>query len=340
MGQNKKELRQLLTFIETLAKQPGNEDFVAGLRALLLSSSNNIDNVKLDEIYEYCIERNSHLQANGFYQNFTIPELIPELVETFALMESFKRRGDFLNFSAHIFKQIECIANYICMHDSYNSIFRSLCRIPSCILYNNDTPGSIFVRDQSSKPVYKLIFDEYDKTLDGKDKCSLPLHKQYIYEKVKIALYFGGYATSMTISKSKEYSKYSYDIYKLYLIRCEADHCGSTKSDKQDKIVKDILNNKEFYYTEFLKILFFFVDKLSNGYKLLDQLIDFSSSILTEENEGTISSALPGALYVKVGNSPAEEVPYSAYNRKIKYETGMPVIVSKKGGTIIKVSPK
>ena len=35
MGQNKEELRQLLAFIETLTKQPGNEEFVAGLRALV-----------------------------------------------------------------------------------------------------------------------------------------------------------------------------------------------------------------------------------------------------------------------------------------------------------------
>lgn len=35
MGQNKEELKRLLAFIDTLVKQPGNEDFAAGLRALL-----------------------------------------------------------------------------------------------------------------------------------------------------------------------------------------------------------------------------------------------------------------------------------------------------------------
>lgn len=35
MGQNKEELNRLLDFIGTLTKQPGNEEFIAGLRALV-----------------------------------------------------------------------------------------------------------------------------------------------------------------------------------------------------------------------------------------------------------------------------------------------------------------
>ena len=35
MGQNKEELKRLLAFIDTLVKQPGNDEFVAGLRALV-----------------------------------------------------------------------------------------------------------------------------------------------------------------------------------------------------------------------------------------------------------------------------------------------------------------
>ena len=35
MGQNKEELKKLLSFIEALVQQPGNEEFVAGLRSLV-----------------------------------------------------------------------------------------------------------------------------------------------------------------------------------------------------------------------------------------------------------------------------------------------------------------
>ena len=35
MGHNKEELKRLLAFIDTLVKQPGNDEFVAGLRALV-----------------------------------------------------------------------------------------------------------------------------------------------------------------------------------------------------------------------------------------------------------------------------------------------------------------
>ena len=35
MGQNKEDLKKLLAFISALTEQPGNEEFVAGLRALV-----------------------------------------------------------------------------------------------------------------------------------------------------------------------------------------------------------------------------------------------------------------------------------------------------------------
>ena len=41
MGQNKEELGQLLAFIEILVKQPGNEEFVAGLQDIMVKSYQN-----------------------------------------------------------------------------------------------------------------------------------------------------------------------------------------------------------------------------------------------------------------------------------------------------------
>lgn len=43
MGQNKEELRRLLAFIDRLIKQPGNDEFVAGLRALVNDGNVNIE---------------------------------------------------------------------------------------------------------------------------------------------------------------------------------------------------------------------------------------------------------------------------------------------------------
>ncbi len=337
MGQNKNELKRLLSFIEELTKQPGNEEFVAGLRALVISGDVSIEKEKLDDIYEYCIERNSRIQAQAFYKNFSIEELIPELVDTYVLMESFRRRGDFLNFSAHIFKQIEGITNYICSMNEYDAAFRALYDYPSCIQYNNEAPGSIFSRRSGSKSIGKLIYDDFDKTLDGKDKSTMFIGKQYIHDKVKIALYFGGYATSL-ISQG-EFSKYAYDLYRLYLIRCEADHSGNVKTDKQRRVVQDIMKCADEYYVEFLKLLFYFVEKISSGYKLRGQLADLASSVSEEKLIGVVSSVLPSAMYVKIGENKTESVPITAYNRSTKFSNGMPVIITRKGGTIIKVIP-
>ena len=50
MGQNKEELKKLLSFIDALIKQPGNEEFVAGLRALVCETDHPDLKVELEDI--------------------------------------------------------------------------------------------------------------------------------------------------------------------------------------------------------------------------------------------------------------------------------------------------
>lgn len=339
MGQNKEELKKLLSFIEALIQQPGNEDFVAGLCDLLRLGSDSLGKEKLEQIYEYCIERNLKKQAEGFYASFPIKELVPELVESYMLMEGFKRKDDFLNFAAQLFKQIEGIANHICKIKEFKLIFTELYNLPSLVEYKKGAlPKITSSRNNESDHVGKLIFGAYEKSLDGKEKSKIEPKNQYIQDRIKIALYFAGYASCMYYPT--EFNKMAFDISKLYLVRCEADHSGNGRTAAQEKIFQEVINNVGKYYVDFVCLLNLFVEKISSGFQQKDNLYEFALSYAIEEIDGVISSALPSALYVKAGNFPAEEVPYSAYNRMTRYEVGMPVIISKKGGTIIKVSPK
>lgn len=338
MGQDKRLLKELLIFVKQLYDSPDNKEFAAGIQALVLADTKEVRDARFDEIYEYCIEKNSRKQADAVYRKFPIKEIATELSDDYFLMESFKRRGDFLNFSAHLFKQIEGIANYICKIDSYNKAFVSLYKTPAFLSYNLDTPMSIFSRKEDAMPVYKLIFGEYDKTGDGKNKFDIPISKQYILDKIKIALYFGGYATCLF--SSSEFTKFSYDISNIYQVRCEADHRGNERSPKQEAAFQAIIADQDRYYSEFLKLLHFYIDKISEGYIRHQEVFDYASNLSIEELPGVVTSALPSVLYVRCDGQSVEQVPYRAYNHSIHFENGMPVTVSKKGGTIISVTPR
>lgn len=338
MGQNKEQLRQLLAFIKTLVKQPGNDEFIAGLHALLLPGVTSIDQAKLDEIYEYCLERNSRIQGEEYYKNFPIKEVIPDLVESYVMMESFKRRGDFINYSANVFKQLESISNYICSQEDYATIFSKLYDKASLIACKSGESVSISSRKESSKPIYKLIYDGFEMTLDGKAKYTFPLNKQQIQDKVKIALYFAGYASCLF--NDYEFKNIAFEIFQLYLVRCEAYHGGSTRTEKQEQVFQDVIMNSGIYYVKFFVLLHNFVAKLSSGYKQKDELHKYALSMGLIEVEGTVTSKLPSALYIKMSDDSTMSAPISSFERIDVFNPGMDVIVSFQDGKIVKVIPK
>ena len=336
MGQNKEELKRLLAFIDTLVKQPGNDDFVAGLRALLMVGSDPIEKERLEQIYEYCIERNLRQQAEGYYASFPIKELVPELVDTYVLMESFKRKNDFLNFGAQLFKQIEGIANHICKIKEYKEIFTEMYNSPSLVEYQKGTlPKISSPRNKGSDHIGKLIFGDFEKTPDGKDKSKIEPKNQYIQDRIKIALYFAGYASCMYYPT--EFNKIAFEVSKLYLVRCEADHSGNGRTAAQEKIFQEVVNNVGKYYVDFICLLNQFVEKITYGFQQKDALYEFVQSCGIEDVDGIVSSALPSALYVKIGNGIAQLVPSTAYDHKTKFENGMKVYLTMKHGTILKV---
>lgn len=335
MGQNKEELKKLLSFIDALTKQPGNEEFVAGLRALLFSDTPGIEKAKLEEIYEYCIERNSRNQAIDFYKKFPIDEIRDELIDSYVIMESFRRRGDFLNFCAHLFKQIEGVANYICNIPEYQEIFTNLLDCPAVIKYSQDPALLMVSRDPNSPAVTMVIFDGFGQTSDGKEKKDIPLKKQYIQDKIKISMYVAGYASCLY--SQSEFKSFSFNLSKLYLARCEADHSGNSLSEKQEIKLKDTIENPGRYYIEFMSLLNSFISKISVGYNAKETLHKFASSYGVEVCEGVVSSVLPSALFVKFNGKDSQKVPSEAYDSISHFKVGDTVNVTIKSNLIVRV---
>ena len=82
------KLQSTIEKIVQLSKQ--NTEFNLGLRKRLDMSSANcvpIDDDRIDQIYEYCIEKVVRQQAQEFYKDFPIKEIITGLVDDFCRME-------------------------------------------------------------------------------------------------------------------------------------------------------------------------------------------------------------------------------------------------------------
>lgn len=83
--------------IVKLANQ--NAEFGEELRRNLAVSSDGticVANGKIDDIYEYCIEKVVKRQAREFYANFPLSIITETLIEDFCRMESFHRKDNFL----------------------------------------------------------------------------------------------------------------------------------------------------------------------------------------------------------------------------------------------------
>ena len=86
------------------------------------AESPTIDDERLDQIYEYCIEKIIRKQANEFYHDFPLNSIKSQLVEDYVKMEFFHRKDHFEDFSFSLYQQIECITNKLCENAIFSEI--------------------------------------------------------------------------------------------------------------------------------------------------------------------------------------------------------------------------
>ena len=342
MGQDKKQLTKLLAFVKEGYDNPDNKEFAAGIRSLLGSgdSKSTVDSEKIDEIYEFCLEKNAKDQAEGLYDEFPFESIKDSLIEDYVIMERFRRKGDFLNFSAHLFLQIENICNAICSDKRFQEVYSSLivADIPAYVGYNGDVRNRY--SDNKKTTINKLIFGDYEVNEKGEAKKGIALPKLGMYDKVKCSLYFAAFGACMQQSNLGEWIYNTNLIYNIYLIRCQADHRGGAITANQEKRLSEIMPHQNRYYALFFSELTYFVNKITDGKDYTDALVKYAQSLVEFEEEYIVSSVLPSALYIKKEGNQPELVPANAYSKSIIFEKEMAVIATRKGGIITKVRPK
>lgn len=283
-----KRLIDTIEKIKTLSSQ--NAEFDEAMRELFgkTDSASSVFSEstvgRVDEIYEYCIERVIRDQAEQFYKNFPIRELIPKLVEDFCRMERYKREDNFEDFCLATFQQIENITNWFCQRHKFVEMYEKKKQSDSCI---KDKDIHI--------PIINLVLRNKVVERGGK-----PLDEYYFNEKIRAVLYFV-YFNERTYKYPFD-TKYN-ELNELYQCR-NLNHRGGDLTPYQEVIITVILPKKHQYFLRFTGLLVDFVGHISEY-------------MAKKETIGTIVNILEcGNVYIR----PDGEEPFVIDKGKLLYK--------------------
>lgn len=242
-----------------------------------------INDVRIDEIYEYCIEVIARRQANDFYKSFPLTNIVPELASDYVRMESSRRKDNFGDFSLALYQQIEGITNYICEKTELGSIVDKLWGYPAYIESSSDRISDRLEKyNNGSKVPIIAYFIFSQKRENGKsiavEKSDKSLEKQSIFDKIKIIIYFLGFKGK---PKYNDYNKYE-EVTSLMKDICQCRntvHRGAPQHEWQKEILNRVMPLKSLYYFKFMGALAQFVEFIKEGISFMPKLKEYANSI-------------------------------------------------------------
>ena len=281
MAQKKEHLKKLLDFIGMIVKDPENNDFKNGLQKLLGVDSTStmpvlvdVANDKIEHIYEYCIEEVVRKQAEEFYADFPLPELIPELVKDYTRMEYFRRKDNFWDFCLALYQQIECITNALCENKKLNDIAEKMWGYPAYIKIDENITPSISNRsDKKEFTIAKLVFG-----WDMVEKSKQTIQALYAMDKVKVVTYFIGFKAMMKNSDFDNYVKFTTLMKDVYTCR-NKNHRGNTPKPQELVVINRIEPLKSFYYFSFIGMLAQYISYIKEGWAAIDEIYNYTQTI-------------------------------------------------------------
>ena len=273
------KLKSTLEKIIQLTRQ--NPEFDLELRKALeivpSASSVTISDEKIDQIYEYCIEKIIRKQATEFYKDFPLKSITLELIEDFVKMEFFRRKDDFGNFCLALYQQIENITNRLCESRVISDIAE---RMWAYSAYVKD--GIISDRPESEYCIAKLVFTNAinKKTQQPYyvDKSRVALQAQYAFDKIKSIVYFIGYKAALISSDYKSYVEFTSLMQDIYQCR-NMNHRGNTLTEWEQAVLDRILPIKSLCYFKFLGGLSQYVEFVRSGYPAIEAIDTYAKSL-------------------------------------------------------------
>ena len=265
-----------------LAQQ--NTEFDTELRKRLNVASANsaiIDDERITQIYEYCIEKIIRKQAEEFYADFPVKSIVPVLIEDFVRMEYFRRKNNFGDFCLSLYQQIECMTNKLCEDPNLSEIVSKMWGCHAYVKEEKNIPIDMTVRIKGDFSIANLIFPGQNKktgNLNSIEKPQSALQVQYASDKMRILVYFLGYKTMMKRGEYDSFIEFTSLLTDIYQCR-NMNHRGNTQNEWELAVYNRIYPLKSFYYFKFMGGLAQYIDYIKRGFSYIPELKKFCDSI-------------------------------------------------------------
>ena len=249
----------------------------------IVSSANAVivDDERISQIYEYCIEKIIRKQAEEFYNDFPLKTCKDSLIEDFVRMESFKRKDNFGDFCLSLYQQIECMTNKLCENKKLSDIVEKMWGYPAYVKTEIGKEISIEKRAESTFTIASLVFPGQNKKTGfsyAYEKSHGALQGQYAMDKVRTIVYFMGYKATMKNSDYDAYIEFTSLLSDIYQCR-NMNHRGNTQTEWEKETQQKILPLKSFYYFKFIGVLAQYVEFIKSGFNNLDDMDKYCKSI-------------------------------------------------------------
>jgi hypothetical protein len=284
MEDNKKAAIEKILLLSKQDKE-FNEELRKRLDITPVANSAIMDDERLNQIYEYCIEKIIQNQAEEFYKDFPIPTLIPTLVKDYVRMESFRRKDSFGDFCLALYQQIECVTNKICESATLSEITDKMWAYEAYIKSTDGKDPDIKERTGTYR-IADLIFPFNNKNgvSNAVEKSLKTLQNQYAIDKIRIIVYYFGYGAKMKSSDFDSYKEITGLLNDIYQCR-NTNHRGNTLTEYETETLNRILPMKSFYYFKFLGALAQYIDFIKTGSLTITDIAAYAKTLPSKKVE-------------------------------------------------------
>lgn len=267
-----------------------NTEFDMELRKRLnVASANSVllDDERINQIYEYCIEKIIRQQAIEFYADFPLQSVKETLIEDFVRMESFRRKDNFGDFCLSLYQQIECMTNRLCEKRELSDITEKMWGHLAYLKIEKGKEPSISNRS-GEYTIARLLFPGNNKqsgNTNAFEKSRKSLQGQYAIDKIRTVVYFLGYKAMMKSSDFDSFVEITSLLNDIYQCR-NMNHRGNSQSQWEKETYDRILPLKSLYYFKFLGVLAQYVEYIKEGYTYIPTILDFCKTISSKKIDG------------------------------------------------------
>ena len=333
MEENKKAA---IEKIYRLTKQDAefNEELRKRLEITPIANSGMIDDERLSQIYEYCIEDILRKQAENFYAPLCNNTIKEKLVYDYIRMESFRRKNEFGDYTLALYQQIETILNAIFMVSGFKEIINKMWNETFYKYWDKSkkqfvewTIGSIVLG--TDKDNIKWYTEGIDRAQNDKFNAR---------DKIRIVLFYFKYFenSNYDCENSCYISNYNYNDYKFLfdalwdIYSCRNTNHRNPEQNENEK-VKAIMQKTSYSYFQFNWTLTEFVWLTKDYINTIESII----SKIPKEHKAVITQLLETIAFVKIeGNSQPTKVPDHLLKKIKDLKINDPIILTLNGENI------